>query len=129
MEEDIFKADVQTTFLQTRVIGVAWLVIVRGPRMHPPPPYRGYYPDMMYGTPVMNYQFPPEPKGKDFCFRCGQAGHFSKDCTQSAGNVCYRCGQGGHIARECSICFICKKTGHFARSCPEGRPQSPHRNY
>lgn len=34
--------------------------------------------------------------------------------------VCYKCGQSGHISRNCStvICFHCNQPGHTVRDCP-----------
>ena len=34
------------------------------------------------------------------CFKCGQEGHISPNCTQQS-KVCYNCGKDGHIARFC----------------------------
>ena len=51
--------------------------------------------------------------GGDGCFKCGEAGHMSRECPKgglgggrggSSGGGrggCYNCGQSGHMSREC----------------------------
>ena len=59
--------------------------------------------------------YPGQPKA---CRRCGDIGHFIKDCTSVR---CFNCEQSGHRADECEkpvMCSICLSTEHRERHCP-----------
>ncbi|EOA17846.1 hypothetical protein CARUB_v10006250mg [Capsella rubella] len=84
--------------------------------------------------------------GGDGCYKCGDASHFARDCSQkSDGNGadqrgarkdgCYSCGGEGHFARDCTQkpvgngadqrgarkdgCYNCGGDGHLARDCTQ----------
>jgi len=63
----------------------------------------------------------------EVCFRCNKPGHLSKDCTKNGVSlttgICFRCGKSGHVSKECTapdmrVCFVCRLPGHVSRECP-----------
>lgn len=69
------------------------------------------------------------PTENDTCRRCGEAGHFAKDCEQAPipRDPCRNCGEEGHFSRDCEKpkrCRNCDAEGHGARDCPKPRDWS-----
>ena len=73
-------------------------------------------------------------RGGRGCFKCGEEGHMSRECTKAGapgggGKGCFKCGEEGHMSRECPKggaggggkgCFKCGEEGHMSRECPKG---------
>ncbi|XP_049351386.1 uncharacterized protein LOC125815867 [Solanum verrucosum] len=49
------------------------------------------------------------------CFKCGNAGHWAKDCPQSSSQR--SAADGGVQYSNSSTCFKCGKPGHWAKDC------------
>jgi hypothetical protein len=59
------------------------------------------------------------------CFRCGESGHWSRQCTNLQQTTCTQCHQRGHLSVQCPDsdirCFHCGKRGHLMHDCSDVR--------
>ena len=64
----------------------------------------------------------PNSDRKDECWRCGQQGHRSFECTNE--KICYTCGREGHVKADCSTsyCDACNRYGHSKQQCWVANP-------
>jgi len=79
------------------------------PAIAPPPaPARpSSQPRLADAAPLQPSQPPPPSVLRKPCPRCGQTGHWARDCIQPAQQPpptggCFHCGQPGHQSRECA---------------------------
>ncbi|KAG6631658.1 zinc finger CCHC domain-containing protein 7-like isoform X1 [Carya illinoinensis] len=112
-KEEVVNASDPVEFVEPNVVeitdNIVFRKLLRGPRYFDPP-------DSSWGT----------------CFKCGEEGHSTANCTTvKRRKPCFVCGSLEHASRQCSKgqdCFICKNAGHRAKDCPEkhkgGSPSS-----
>jgi len=62
------------------------------------------------------------PKNDSGCRKCGEDGHFARECPNAEPDKCRKCKEEGHMARDCPLpdtCRRCGEEGHMAKDCTE----------
>uniref|UniRef100_A0A1D1Y402 Cellular nucleic acid-binding protein n=1 Tax=Anthurium amnicola TaxID=1678845 RepID=A0A1D1Y402_9ARAE len=72
--------------------------------------------ESLYNTSnCRNYQS-AEERSVSYCFKCGQGGHWARDCPKN--ELDSRANIGGNSSASSGSCFRCGEVGHWARNCP-----------